>query len=141
MFRTVLAVVFLGYYWTGLNMVVFHGWLPAFEQPAYVRGNILARTFAGAIWPYTCLLNRELGWFFSSFVGLTVAVGLMLALLTHWLSWFWAIMIVGLIQFVKVPVISPLFSLLITLPAAAVARMLARFFHFSIPASMERFAK
>jgi len=122
-------------------MVLFHRWLPAFEQPAYVRGNLLARTCAGAIWPYTCLRNRELGWFFSSFIGLSVAIGIALVLLTHWLSWFWAVTIVGVIMFARVPIISPLFALLTTLPAALVARVLARFFRFSVPASMERFAR
>lgn len=141
MLRTALAVIFLGYYWTGFRMVLFNTSLPAFERPAYASRSLIVKMFVGAFWPYVCLKNDELGWYFSSFVGVTIAVGLFLAVLTHWLSWFWAILVICIVQFLRVPFISPFFSLLTTIPAAIVLRLLAKFFDVSSPPSMARFER
>jgi hypothetical protein len=89
------VVLFLAYYLTGLNMVLFYRGLDPMDQPDYVRQGGVRRVIAVMIWPVGGGLNHELGWYAVCFVSAVIVIGP-----GYWLagmfvqSTFWRVMIV-----------------------------------------------
>ena len=61
--------LFLGYYWTGFEMVEFHTISDDIDRPQYVDGPVYRKAISAMLWPLVTRLNREFGWFFSCFVA------------------------------------------------------------------------
>ena len=68
----IIIGVFLAYYWTGLDMVMFHSSQRPLNQPGYVHGGFFRKLIAGTFWPYTTKINREFMWFFVCFLACAV---------------------------------------------------------------------
>ena len=68
----VAAIVFLAYYVTGLQMVLFHSTQPIVERPTYVRYGFGRKFIAGAFWPVVALLNAETAWHLVTFISAAV---------------------------------------------------------------------
>lgn len=66
--------IFLGYYWTGLGMVLFHSSQNPVDQPGYVHLSFWRKVAAGAAWPFVARINQELGWFAVCFASSTATV-------------------------------------------------------------------
>jgi hypothetical protein len=65
----IIIGLFLSYYWTGFEMVVFHTLLHPVDRPGYVNAPIYKRFLCGAIWPVVAKLNNEFTWFFVCFLS------------------------------------------------------------------------
>lgn len=68
----IIIGVFLAYYWTGLDMVMFHSGQRPLHQPGYVHSGFFPKLLAGAFWPYTSKSNREFMWFFVCFLACAI---------------------------------------------------------------------
>lgn len=68
-FVDIAVGLFLAYYWTGCEMVVFHSHLPPEDRPGYVRNPAWQRVISGAAWPLVTYWNRELAWFGVCFLS------------------------------------------------------------------------
>lgn len=129
----VVAIVFLAYYRTGLNMVAFDSQSSPMDQPAYVRMGRWRRFLAGAMWPRAGMLNRELGWHAVNFISNLVVFGVGYSALGYVIESptirLLAVWVVG---------ITPIGSALGALVSAPLWMLVAKPFGLRVPAAIER---
>jgi hypothetical protein len=92
----------------------------------------------GARWPYVCWLNRELGWYFCSFVGYVSVTVLAVLALSKYLSAFIAILLIFIIRTVPIPIVSKIYLVLRGWASLIVWKCVSRLFHLNIPEAIER---
>lgn len=134
-----MLVAFLAYYWTGFDMVLYHQGSNPMDRPAYVRGPFYSKILIGAVWPYTCFRNEELGWFVCCFFSSLVVIAFSLAILTIYLSYFWAILIIGLIRTLRIPIISKVYFWGIAAVFFVVWMIFSKLFPIQEPSSLVRY--
>lgn len=133
----VIIAVFLAYYWTGFEMVLFHTQLDPVDQPGYVSGSVLKRIGAGVVWPGVAYLNGEFAWFSICFLSSAIALGASYIGLNHVIgSTFFAILVLGVLR--VTPVISALLSFPLALLSALLWFLIAKPIGCKPPSGMER---
>ena len=93
-----IRALFLAYYLTGLNMVLYHSASAPMDRPGYVYLGFWRKLLAGAIWPYIARMNRELGWFLVTYIASVIVATAFFALAGIFLEHgFWRTLIVTVV--------------------------------------------
>lgn len=129
----------LAYYWTGLGVVNFHRDSHPIDRPAYVRGPFYGQILVGLIWPYACWKNEEFGWFACDFFSSLIMTAFSIAVLTIYLSYFWAIIVIGTVRTIPIPIISKAYLWVTTAVFGIIWWIASRFLPIRMPSSIERF--
>lgn len=128
-----IRALFVGYYLTGVNMVLYHSASAPGDRPGYVYLGFWRRLISGALWPYVARRNRELGWFVVTyFASVVVAAGF------YWVVGF--VLDYGFWRTLLVIVLcaTPLGAMPLALVSAFLWLMLRRPLGLQVPAAMER---
>lgn len=144
MHGNLLLSLLLAYYYTGLNMVLYHQAALPMDRPAYVRGplwgNLPVKFLVGLTWPYACKQNEELGFFSSLFLSALPVTWLTLLALTNFLSGFWAVLLIGAVLTFPIPFVSQVYTGFVSLISGMVLAVLSKLFGARMPGAMERMA-
>jgi hypothetical protein len=132
-FSHIAAVAMLSYYFSGRNMLAFHGALDPVDQPGYMGLSRTRRVLAAVIWPAVAQLNGELGWFALTYCATLFVVTAAYSLLGLYLeSTFWRVLIISGASFT--PVLAVPFAFVATVLWMLVGRPL----RWRVPFGMER---
>ena len=132
--------LFLAYYWTGYDMVLFHSQLESVDRPSYVDGPKWKVVISGAGWPLIAYLNRELSWFGVCFLSSAIVfTAVHMLLLPYVGSTASVVVILAVLRNV------PLLGRLLSVPFGAIASVLwilvAKPLGARVPAGIERIGK
>lgn len=114
----VIIALFLAYYWTGFEMILFHTQLNPVDQPGYVSGSVWKRIGAGVVWPVASYANREFAWFSICFLSSAIVLGAAYIGLNHLIGSSLAILVLGALR------VTPVVSALVSFPLALVGTLL-----------------
>jgi len=128
--------LFLGYYWTGFEMVEFHTISHAIDRPQYVNGPMYKKAFSAMLWPLITRLNQEFGWFFSCFVAYSAVFTVIYSFSISFAPTWAIVLSIGILRKV------PLTSVVINAPSAILATLvflpLSKIFGWQVPEAMSR---
>lgn len=132
--------VFLAYYSTGYEMLIFHSQLSPVDRPGYVSESTIKRFFAGLGWPIVAKLNGELAWFFVCFISASTLFTFLHAVLYPYTQSSGIVVLA-----IMIARILPVVSLLISGPLALIAMLIwvifAKPFGAKAPSGMEQMQK
>ncbi len=129
--------LFLAYYWTGFEMVLFHSQLEPVDQPGYISESPIKLVISGAVWPVVSYLNREFSWFSVCFLASALVLGAAYVGLNHIIgSTFWAIIVLGVAR--VTPILSTIIATLLALVSALLWLVVAKPFGAKMPTGIEK---
>jgi len=128
-----VRALFLAYYLTGLNMVLYHSTSAPIDRPGYVYLGFWRKVLSGAIWPYIARLNRELGWFVVTYFASVIVAAMFYALVGLFLDHgFWLTLLVAALC------TTPLGAMPLALVSTTLWLALRRPLGLVVPSAMER---
>lgn len=128
--------LFLGYYWTGFEMVEFHTISDDIDRPQYVDGPVYRKAISAMLWPLVTRLNREFGWFFSCFVAYSTVFIAIYAFSKSFAPTWAIVLLIGILR--KIPLISVVINAPSALVATIVFLPLSKIFGWKVPTAMSR---
>jgi len=138
MLTNVLLGLCLAYYWTGLEMVLYHHASLPMDRPAYVRGPLALKFSFGALWPYVSMRNQEFGWFLSCFLSSALVVSLTISLLAGHIGYFWAVVLIGAVRTLPIPLVSQAYTAIASLISGVIFAVLRKMFGLEVPGPIRR---
>ena len=133
----IILGLFLAYYWTGMEMVLFHSQQHPVDRPSYVDAPLYRRFFSGAIWPVVAKLNQEFAWFFVCFLSGAIIFSFIHALAFPYIG-STGLIVVAIAVLRSIPGVSAIVNAPLALLAMALWFLLAKPFGAKIPAGIER---
>jgi hypothetical protein len=115
----IIIGVFLAYYWTGLDMVLFHSKQSPIDQPGYVHKGFSPKLIAGLFWPYTTKINQEFLWYSVCFLSCLIVFTFAHSFLVPFVgSTGLTVLIIGIVRVV------PVISAIVSIPLSILAMIL-----------------
>lgn len=128
-----IRAVFLAYYLTGVNMVLYHSASAPLDRPGYVYLGFWRKAMSGAMWPYVARLNRELGWFVVTYFASVVVAAAFYAAVGLFLDHgFWRTLIVMALT------VTPIGAMPLAIVSTLLWLIVSRPLNLRVPAAMER---
>lgn len=128
-----IRAVFLAYYLTGVNMVLYHSASAPLDRPGFVYLGFWRKVLSGAMWPYVSRLNRELGWFVVTYFASVITAAAFYAGVGLFLEHgFWRTLIVMALC------TTPIGAMPLAIVSTLLWLLLSRPLKLTVPAAMER---
>lgn len=115
----IIISLFVGYFWTGWEMVHFHSISHPIDRPSYVRRGVTAKVISMHIWPIVTKMNQELGWYIATFLGSASLLGIILYYAIPFGAPVWAI--IGAVPLLR---LLPFTATVVNIPIALITTLI-----------------
>lgn len=134
--ENLIVGLLVGYWWTGLAMFENDSNAHPVDRPSYVDNPLYLRVLSLSIWPIVAKINRELGFYFSCFLGYTVVATIAYAVLMQYLNSY--VLVALLLVLRSIPIASVLVNAPAVLIASIVMLPLSVVFGSKMPTTITR---